>query len=169
MSQVTVRQYRPSDLEQCRELWAELTQRHREIYNDPTIGGDAPGLYFDKHLNRVGPERIWVAACAGQVLGFAGLILNDQGAEIEPIVVRSEHRNKGIGRALLDRAIKEAKELDARYLSVKPVARNLEAISFYYDLGFRTLGEIEMFMDLQPSAPDTWKPGPDLFGHSFKY
>jgi len=65
--------------------------------------------------------------------------------------------------------VEEAKELGVRYLSVKPVARNVEAISFYYDFGFQTLGEIEMFMDLKAPASGSWKPGPELFGHSFKY
>ena len=52
---------------------------------------------------------------------------------------------------------------------MKPVARNLEAISFYYDFGFRILGEIEVFMDLKPLAPGTWKSGIELFGLTFRY
>jgi ribosomal protein S18 acetylase RimI-like enzyme len=169
MTGITIRQYHPSDLEPCRALWAELTQRHREIYNDSTIGGDTPGLHFDKHLARVGPEHIWVAEHDGEVIGLVGLIVEDREAEVEPIVVASAHRDKGIGRALLNRMLEEAKKLGVRYLSVKPVARNVEAISLYYDFGFQTLGEIEMFMDLGAPMPDTWKPGPELFGRSFQY
>lgn len=171
MNDVTIRQYRPrsSDVEACRTLWVELTQHHRELYDDPTIGGDAPGLYFDEHLARVGPERIWVAEQGLKIVGLAGLIVKGQEAEVEPIVVAPAHRDRGIGRALLTRMVEEAQALQVRYLSVKPVARNLAAISFYYDFGFRTLGEIEMFMDLGTPAPGTWKPGPELFGHSFKY
>jgi hypothetical protein len=30
------------------------------------IGGDDPGLCFDEHLARVGPERLWVAERGGQ-------------------------------------------------------------------------------------------------------
>ncbi len=36
---MTIRLYEPADLADCRSLWAELTQRHRDIYADPTIGG----------------------------------------------------------------------------------------------------------------------------------
>jgi ribosomal protein S18 acetylase RimI-like enzyme len=149
-------------------LWVELTQRHREIYDDPSIGGDDPGLYFDEHLARVGPERLWVADRDGEAVGLVGLIVDGQEAEVEPIVVASAHRGEGVGRALLEHMVEEAKKLGVRYLSVKPVARNLEAISFYYDFGFQTLGEIELFMDLGTPAPGTWKPGPELFGHSFR-
>jgi ribosomal protein S18 acetylase RimI-like enzyme len=169
MSDATIRQYHTSDLDRCRALWIELTQRHRDIYNDPSIGGNTPGLYFDKHLARVGPERLWVAEHEGEVVGLFGLIVDEREAEVEPIVVATTHRDKGIGRALLNRMVEEARELGVRYLSVKPVARNIEAISFYYDFGFRTLGEIEMFMDLGAPAPGAWKPGPELFEHSFRY
>ena len=169
MTGITIRQYHPADLEPGRALWVELTQRHREIYNDPTIGGDTPGLYFDKHLARVGSEHIWVAEHNGEVVGLVGLIVNDREAEVEPIVVAAAHRDRGIGQDLLSRMVEEAKKLGVRYLSVKPVARNVEAISFCYDFGFRTLGGIEMFMELEAQAPGTWKPGQKLFGHSFQY
>jgi ribosomal protein S18 acetylase RimI-like enzyme len=169
MSDVTFRHYQPADLGRCRVLWTELTQRHRDVYDDSAIGGDAPGLYFDKHLAQVGPERVWVAEQDGEVVGLVGLIVNDQEAEVEPVVVAATHRGQEIGRALLNHVLEEAKRLGVRYLSVKPVARNVEAIAFYYDFGFRTLGEIEMFMDLRTPAPGTWKPGPELFGHAFKY
>jgi GNAT superfamily N-acetyltransferase len=164
-----IRPYVPSDLVTCRALWVELTQRHREIYDDPSIGGDDPGLYFDEHLDRVGPERLWVAERAGEVIGLAGLIVDGQEGEVEPLVVAPAHRGGGVGRALLEHMVEEAKKLGVRYLSVKPVARNLEAISFYYNFGFQTLGEIEMFMDLGTPAPGTWKPGPELFGNSFSF
>jgi GNAT superfamily N-acetyltransferase len=169
MSEATIRTYHPFDLGACRALWAELAERHREIYGDPSIGGDDPGSHFDEHLARVGPERIWVAERAGQAIGLVGLIVNGREAEVEPIVVASDCRSDGIGYALLARVVAEARELGVRYLSVKPVARNLEAIAFYHGFGFCTLGEIEMFMDLGTPPSDTWKPGPELFGHSFKY
>jgi hypothetical protein len=38
----------------------------------------------------------------------------------------------------------------------------------YYDFGFRTLGEIEMFMDLG-TPPGRWKPGPEISGFAFRY
>jgi N-acetylglutamate synthase-like GNAT family acetyltransferase len=164
-----IRPYSAADLEPCRALWEELTQHHREIYDDPTIGGDTPGLYFDQHLARVGPERLWVSEFAGEVVGLTGLIVEGKQAEVEPLVVASRLRSSGIGQALVDRAVEEARKLGVRYLSVKPVARNIEAISFYYNAGFQTLGEIEMFIDLKAGISEQWKPGPELFGLPFQY
>jgi GNAT superfamily N-acetyltransferase len=167
MSDFKIRQYEPSDLEQCRSLWEELTQHHRDIYEDPFIGGETPGLYFDEHLARVGPEYIWVAEHEATIVGFTGLIMEDKEAEVEPLVVRGEYRNQGIGRALLDHVIKEAQSRGIRYLNVRPVARNLSALSFFYEQGFQTLGHIQLFMDFEDSK--TWKSGITLFGYSFKY
>ncbi len=168
MSDFTIRPYRASDLERCRALWVELTQRHRNIYDDPNIGGDAPGLYFDKHLAQVGPERVWVAEC-DEVVGLVSLIVEGKEAKVEPIVVAATHRGQGIGQALIERMVKEAKELEMSYLNVKPVARNVEAIAFYHAAGLNILGNIEMFMDLRSPASTGWKSGVELFGRTFEY
>jgi len=59
------------DKEQCRALWKELTERHREIYDDPSIGGEHPEDYFDKHLGKVGADNLWVAVRGSRVVGLA--------------------------------------------------------------------------------------------------
>ena len=164
-----IRSYTADDLGACRSLWVELVQRHRDIYDDQSIGGDDPGLEFDKHLDRVGPERIWVATSGKEVIGLVALIQDSEQAEIEPIVVSSQHRDQGIGHELLNYAIEQAKALGVLCLSVKPVARNEEAISFFYGAGFKTLGHIQLFKWLGPSTPGQWKPGPELFGKPFDY
>ena len=42
-SEVVVRDYADGDYDAGRSLWAELTEYHRSIYGDPSIGGDDPG------------------------------------------------------------------------------------------------------------------------------
>ena len=169
MAEVGIRPYESEDRDRCRSLWVEMTQRHRDIYNDPSIGGDDAGLEFDKHLDQVGSKRVWVATVEQDVVGLVALIQNGEEAEIEPVVVAAKHRGHGIGRRLLAHAIEEAKRLGVLCLGVKPVARNEEAISFFHDAGFRTLGHIQMFIWLGPSQPDQWRPGPELFGKPFDY
>ncbi len=166
---VTIRPYAPFDLEPCRALWVDLTQRHRDIYEDPSIGGEAPGLYFDRHLARVGADHIWVAEGEGKLLGLVGLLVEDQEAEVEPIVVAPGYRERGIGRALLDHVVAEAEKLEVRFLNVRPAARNVEAITFFHGAGFRLLGRVELCIELRPSPPGAWKPGPELFGRSFEH
>lgn len=166
---MNIRCYEASDIERCRSLWAEMVQRHRDIYDDPSIGGDNPGMEFDAHLSRVGPEKVWIAASKEEIVGLVSLIQNDQEAEVEPIVVSAKHRGQGVGEKLLSHAIEQAKTLGVLCLSVKPVARNEEAIAFFHKAGFRVLGHIQQFVWLGPSSPGQWKPGPELYGKSFDY
>jgi len=84
---VVIRNYRPKDLESCRSLWRELTQWHRLLYDDASIGGKHPEKFFDKHLARVGKDHLWVAVINTNIIGLIGLILDGEEAEIEPLIV----------------------------------------------------------------------------------
>lgn len=167
---VAIRHYHPSDYQSCRELWAELTQRHRDIYGDPTIGGEDPGAEFDDHLKKSNLVATWVAVKDGDVIGFCSLLVEGGGGEIDPIIVRTAERSRGIGRRLLDVGIEEAKRRRMRSLSIRPVARNVAAIELYHEVGFRTLGHLDMFMDLtDESTPGKWKPGITIHGRDFEF
>ena len=168
MLSISIRSYGTSDLEACRDLWRELTQRHRDIYGDQSIGGADPGAAFDAFLLRR-PTRLWVAERDAEVVGLCGLVVSGEDTEVDPMVVRSGLRSQGIGGRLLGRAIEEARRLGVRFLSVRPVARNVEAISFYVDAGFRTLGYIDLFVELRAGTGREWKPGISIHGHEFKY
>jgi len=163
---VTIRPYRDQDREDCRSLWHELADRHREIYGDPTIGGEHPEEYFDKHLAKVGSGNIWVAQKGLGVVGFVGLIIEGTEAEMEPLVVRKSSRHEGIGTRLVQAVISEARKRGVRFLNVKPVARNEEAIKFFYRQGFAILGHVDMFMDFSGRR---WKSGIDIHGCRFEF
>lgn len=163
---VTIRGYRDDDRQSCRALWKDLTEWHREIYQDPTIGGDAPEHYFDDHLARVGPGNLWVAVQGSRVVGLIGLIEKGAEGEIEPLIVTKHSRRLGIGTRLLEAAVAEARSRGIRILEINPVARNTETIEWLYGHGFRTLGQIGLFMDL---TGHRWKQGPKLYGHEFDF
>ena len=161
-----VRKYRESDREQCRSLWRELAGWHREIYQDQTIGGEHPEDYFDKHLSKVGPDRLWVAVHDSLTVGLIGLVVEENEAEIEPLIVSKDYRGKGVGKQLIETVISEARKIGIRFLNIKPVARNAETIKFLYKQGFKNLGHVELFMDFS-NYP--WKPGPEIFGCGFNF
>ncbi len=73
IQQIKIRNYQNIDREACHLLWQELTGWHREIYEDPRIGGEQPENCFDKHLSKLGPTRIWVATINSEVVGLIGL------------------------------------------------------------------------------------------------
>lgn len=163
---VTVRNYRDNDLNQCRGLWRELVDWHRKIYSDVSIGGEKPELFFDKHLAKVGASQIWVAVTEDRVIGFAGLEVENEEANIEPVIVSETYRRKGVGRILLEKAVDEAQKKGVKFLSVMPVARNEDAIRFFYEMGFRKLGQVKLFLDFPTKK---WKSGLELQGRKFDF
>lgn len=162
---VVVRSYQDLDRQHCRSLWRELTERHREIYGDQTIGGDQPENYFDKYLSKFGSNRLWVATNDSEVVGMVGLILDRYEAEIEPLIVSKTCRRRGIGTQLVDKVISEARKIGA-CLNASPVARNEEAIRFFHNLGFKNLGQVQLFIDFRNR---TWKPSLELHGCRFDF
>ena len=166
---ITIRKYQDGDFESCKLLWQELTQHHRNIYLDQSIGGDDPGIYFERYLQKTELAGLWVAEGDSAVIGMAGLLINHEEAEIEPIVIRSEYRSQGLGTHLIEKLKTEAKERGVEYLSIRPVARNVEAIQCFYRAGFSFLGHIDMFLDLTEEGIQGWKDGITIHGHAFHY
>lgn len=164
-----IRAYEPADLEACRRLWFELTQRHREIYADPTIGGADPGGYFDVYLAAPGLRGPWVAVVEGVVVGLTGLLPHWGELEIEPVVVSAPYRSRGVGTALVAHAVAEARATGARDVTVRPVARNVDAIAFFVHAGFTMLGRVDLSLDLSGARADRQRPGLTLHGHELRY
>jgi len=161
-----VREYGPADLSVCRDLWRALTQRHRDIYDDPSIGGADPGMEFDAHLADPRLAKLWVADRSGELLGLCGLLVTHGEAELEPIVVHPSHRDRGIGAQLARRAIAESRALGVRFINVRPVARNVEAIAFFHREGFRVLGRLELSM---PLGADQFSPTHEIEVHGLRF
>ena len=165
---IDIREYTVSDYDACRALWVELTQHHRDIYDDQSIGGDDPGAALDNHLNNPKRTITWVAEGESVVLGFCSLNAEHDAGEIDPIVVHKGDRSQGIGGALLETAIEEAKVRGMRNASIQPVARNVDAMRLYRRVGFRILGHIDMTLDLSGKVPG-WKPGIAIHGEEYVY
>jgi GNAT superfamily N-acetyltransferase len=163
--ELAIRSYESRDLDACRALWAALTEWHRRLYEDETIGGADPGRGFDIHLAEVGAKRIWVAELGGRVVGLAGLLEQGEKAELEPIVVDAQHQGRGIGRKLAAAAIDEARRTGARQVVVRPVGRNSEAIRFFHALGFDVLGRVDLRIDVVETAR---RPGERVAGRPFR-
>jgi len=168
---VTIRDYRTTDFSVCRCLWEELTAHHSKIYEDPSIGGDDPGQGFELFINNAQRRAAWVAEVEGRVVACAGLLIFENGkeAEIEPVIVSVDYRGKGIGAKLIRRAVQEAEKFGVHILSVRPVARNEEALRFFVREGFNLVGYIDLFQQLSGSSYKKWKPGIIIHGNQLRY
>ena len=161
-----IRPYEPRDLAACRRLCEELTEWHRELFGDPSIGSETSDEPFDAHLAAVRPGCVWVAEDAGDVVGFAALARHGHKAELEPVVVTSRRRAQGIGRALAQAAVADARANGVRQVFVRPVARNAEALRFFHAVRFRSLARVELALDLTDGP--VWRDGMDLAGRRFR-
>jgi GNAT superfamily N-acetyltransferase len=168
-SEVIVRDYAGGDYAACRSLWAELTEYHRDIYGDPSIGGDDPGAGFDDYLATSQRAGSWVAESDGRVVGLTGLLDHGTSGEVEPVVVAGTARHQGIGRMLISRVVEEARGRGFEYLAIRPVARNVAAVRRFHAAGFRTLGgHVDLTMDLTARRHE-WLSGASLHGLDFDY
>ncbi len=168
-SEVIVRDYAEGDYSACRSLWAELTEYHRSIYGDSSIGGDDPGAGFDDYLAESHRMGSWVAETQGRVIGLTGLLDRGSSGEVEPVVVAEAARDQGVGRMLISRVVEEARGRGYEYLAIRPVARNVAAVRRFHAAGFRTLGgHIDLTMDLAVRRHD-WLTGVSLHGLDFDY
>ena len=167
---IDIRGYEDGDLDVCRELWVELTEWHRSIYDSPGIGGDDPGKQFDAHLAKVGPERIWLATDGDSVLGMIGLQpgTEEGSLEIEPMIVFPHARGTGVGKTLVQHLVEVIKGMGLRDLNVRAVGRNAEAIRFYHDVGFDIIGEVGLFLDTTPPEKQIWREGETIAGRRFR-
>lgn len=78
-------------------------------------------------------SETWVAEKDGYVIGFVSLIGNEVGG----LFVYPDHHGKGIGRRLVDRAVKEKGNLEVVVFEKNSIGR-----AFYDRYGFR---EVERF------------------------
>jgi N-acetylglutamate synthase-like GNAT family acetyltransferase len=118
-------------------------------------------------LKEVGAGNIWLALMNDEIVGMIGLMGEDE-VEIEPIIVKPDHRNKGIGKMLLEFVLEKAEEIGLKFLSIKPVFRNHDAIRLFHDMGFQNIGQIELFVDLREKK-GKWDREEELLGIRFNY
>lgn len=75
-----------------------------------------------------------------QIVGFAGLMLNIDEAEIMNIVTKKEMRKKGIGTLLLEKIIEIAKNNNLEKIFLEVNENNKHAIKLYQKAGFQKIG-----------------------------
>ena len=75
----------------------------------------------------------------------------------------------GIGPMLVEQAVRNARKVGVRFLSVRPVARNVEAFSFFVQAGFNIVGHTDLFQDLGRPGARKWKAGIVIHNQQLRY
>lgn len=73
---------------------------------------------------------------SGEILGFAGILINVDVVEIMNIVVKKKYRKQGIGESLLLELIEISKKTNLEYINLEVNELNSPAINLYKKLGF---------------------------------
>ena len=74
-----------------------------------------------------------------EIIGFAGIKILVDEADIMNIVVKKSYRNKGIGSLLLGNLILLCNELNLKSLSLEVNEKNIPAINLYKKFGFKNI------------------------------
>lgn len=75
-----------------------------------------------------------------EIIGFAGIKILVDNADIMNIVVKKSWRNQGVGNLLLNNLISICKDLNLLSLSLEVNEDNLPAIHLYEKVGFKQVG-----------------------------
>lgn len=85
-------------------------------------------------------SRYLIARMNDEIVGFAGIKVILDEADIMNIVIKKNYRNQGIGTLLLENLISLAKRLNLKSLSLEVSEKNFPAIHLYQKFGFESLG-----------------------------
>lgn len=106
------------------------------------------------------PQAHYFVADIGGVQGFAGYWTLIDEAHITTIAVRPEARGKGIGRALMQKLLEDAKSLGMTCATLEVRIGNVSAISLYESLGFLNSGvRKNYYPDNREDAVIMWRYG----------
>ena len=149
---VTIRPYRPADHNACRGLWGQLVDHRNRLYGHRSAEPD-PSAGFEEYLTQLNLSGMWVAEDgADGVVGFVGLMIEGRAGEVNPIVVTSGRRGRGIGRAMLAKVVEEARRRGLSELSVSPPTRDRSALRALHTAGFATVSSVTVSYDLRGRA-----------------
>ncbi len=128
----------PEQIASVRELFLEYAQ---------SLGFNLCFQSFDKELASLPGDyalpdgRLVLATHEGQAVGCVALHKIEPGiSEMKRLYVRPQFRGKGLGRALAERVIADARQIGYKRLrldTVEPVMR--AAVAMYRQLGFREI------------------------------
>jgi putative acetyltransferase len=145
----------PAQIAQARELFLEYAH---------SLGFSLCFQNFDKELaglpgDYAPPEgRLLLTECDGQLAGCVALHKLEPGVcEMKRLYLRPQFRGKGLGRALAEEIIAEARQIGYRHMrldTVEPVMK--DALAMYRKLGFQQIAPYRanpiagaMYMELQ--------------------
>jgi len=138
----------PAELDQVRALMRAFIAWHKERHGEDI---DLINAYFDDAAfedelaslpGKYGPPRgqLLLAMLDEAPVGCVALReIDSDSCEMKRMFVYPQHHGKGVGRALAEAIIKEARGLGYRAMLLDTSVRQAEANALYQRLGFKTI------------------------------
>jgi ribosomal protein S18 acetylase RimI-like enzyme len=142
--EVMVRLAQPDDVPALVDLFHELDRLQREW----RVFTPRPGFYAEveaqyRHAMEHNASIVLAADDGGEIVGMAYAEIrapsrasDEQAIELSSVVVRSGHRGRGVGRALVREVARFAAERGIHWIELKTFAPNQQAMEFWRGLGF---------------------------------
>ena len=86
-------------------------------------------------------RRYWVAEVGGAVVGYAGVMVVGNEADVQTIAVAPDHRGAGLGASLLSQVVTEAQQRNCSQIVLEVAADNEAALHLYERYGFEPLAK----------------------------
>ena len=150
----TIRPGRREDAAEAARLWMQSAEEHTA---HDRIYATAPGAEqvmrrFLADLASSGHSFLFVAVIGDQTVGFISGELREGSpafrpktwASVDDVFVDPDHRNLGVGRALLESVKRWAQDRGADGVSLQVAAANERGRKFYEELGFREVSVYEV-------------------------
>ena len=93
-----------------------------------------------------------VAKINSNIVGFAGIKVVLDEADIMNVIVKKNFRNQGIGALLLDNIISHCSELEIKKINLEVSSDNLTAIHLYKKFGFEQVGNRKNYYSSEADA-----------------
>ncbi len=150
----TIRPGRREDASEAARLWMQSAAEHTR--HDPiyATSQDAERVMrrFLADLAGSGHSFLFVAVIGDQTVGFISGELREGSptfrprtwASVDDVFVEPDHRNLGVGRALLESVKTWAQDRGADGVSLQVAAANERGRKFYEELGFREISIYEV-------------------------
>lgn len=129
----TIRSFRGSDAAACQQLYREGLIGGQIAQNDTGLDIDD----IESAYMKVPGNHMWVAEVDGRVIGMIGVIHSDGTAEIRRLRVREDHRRRGVGSALLEKALAFCQENNYLKVALDTFVEREPAIRLFEKFHFR--------------------------------
>ncbi|QLK88062.1 N-acetyltransferase [Arsenophonus endosymbiont of Aphis craccivora] len=110
---------------------------------------DAQGKSVNQHLEFIVDGDCWVAVEQQQLVGFIEVEVMDQALHIWELSVDSRWQRKGIGKALLQKVIMQAKQLNCDHVTLTTFRDVAWNGVYYQKLGFTIISAEKLTLSLQ--------------------